>query len=596
MCFVLDVEHIILMELLQCTFCGQDFTSEQSFKNKVPTKLQSIQDAPFKKGDRIADRYVITRFFEKFSCNYLFQVKDEETDNTLFLRIIAKNLLQRADDKENFRQAFKSARRLKHNNIIQLLDFGEHQGYHFYTSKHFQGLSLKRIIRLRHQKGEGFSSEELLPIFQQIFEALKYAHKLNWHGGLSPEDIIILPDLLKIINFQQIHSLPLKPFLNVIKTSTEQFHYLAPELRIEATHIDHRVDIYSLGVILVEILTGLKYQGQLTEELTLALQGIPRNLEIIIRKAVSEHPDARYKSIAQMWAALEPALNSMRKSIQPYRPKNEGKQPPPPMTTEVIATPKLENALLEEVSASQVQLLNAEVPPPFPVEDFEENSNSFAIRPMTQGEPPSFKQMTNVSETCDTPLVSDVNIDSPPPLPKQEISESALLAPAPHTPPPLTTTINQDQESEREWVSIALFSSLAVIILLLILNLLSLNRHMFSTSKSTQNTENLQDDANHIHSKSSNSIQSTIDPKEQISKEKQNTSGKNKINTIKAQDVVQKSSLSEKDVHTTKQKNAAKTTEQPKKLRESKSATNITKAQKNPVQPSGTAAKQDTPP
>ncbi len=301
---------------VNCTVCGQDLSDKQgggkSTANRRPTT--GVQQALiFAPGEIIAGRYKIVDLIGQGGVGAVYKARDTEVDVDVALKGISPNLLQTDEEQKQFQKAIKAARKLQHPNIVRIYDEGQHltPNRRFFTMKLLEGLTLRKIIRLRHDKAQAFSPEELIPIFQQLGAALDYAHKQTWHGDLKPENVVVLPDLLKVTDFSLVKGLPLKPFLGIAKSRSKGFPYIAPELRVEAQSIDGRVDIYSLGVILAEMLTGLVYEGHFSRAFTAALEQLPTRIDGLIRRALAEHPDGRFAKAGEMAKEVEQALNAL---------------------------------------------------------------------------------------------------------------------------------------------------------------------------------------------------------------------------------------------------------------------------------------------
>ena len=307
----------------KCSVCGQGFIDEAGKAIGPPRRpSQTAQPASiFVPGETVAGRYKIAELLGQGGVGAVYRARDLEIDVDVALKAITANLLQTDEEQKNFSKQIKAARKLQHPNIVRIYDEGHEGNRRFFTMKLLEGLTLRKIIRLRHEKGQPFSAEELVPIFHQLAAALDYAHKSTWHGDLRPENIVVLPDVLKITDFHLVKALPLKPFLGIAKTKTKAFPYIAPELRVEAQNVDGRVDVYALGVILCEMLTGLVFEGHYSRAITAALEQLPTRVDGLVRKALSEHPDGRFARAGEMARELEAALEALPGPLpSPVRP------------------------------------------------------------------------------------------------------------------------------------------------------------------------------------------------------------------------------------------------------------------------------------
>lgn len=360
-----------------CSVCGQEFAGAKNSRVKSAKSPEKAAQGIFSVGDVVAGRYRIEAVIGQGGVGAVFRARDTQIDVDVALKAIAPNLLQTEEEQKLFSRMMKQARKLQHPNIIRLYDEGSEGNRRWFTMKLLEGLTLRKIIRLRHDKGQSFTPEEIVPIFHQLASAFDYAHKTTWHGDLKPENVIILPDLLKVTDFNLVKGLPLKPFLGIAKSRSKGFPYIAPELRVESTHVDGRADIYSMGVILAEMLTGLVYEGHFTRAMTAALEQLPTRLDGLVRRALSEHPDGRFAKAGDMARELEAALEKMGPGALPppagKAPKTSRRPPPPPpeetnprtagADTEQDSGEDGDEASLEEIGQSQVLLIDDDGPP-----------------------------------------------------------------------------------------------------------------------------------------------------------------------------------------------------------------------------------------
>lgn len=335
-------------DVLRCTVCGQDVAGGS---RKIPTGQHAA--LIFVPGEVVAGRYTIMEQIGAGGVGAVYRARDTEVDVDVALKGISPNLLQTEEEQKNFSKAMKAARKLQHPNIVRLYEEGMHQqpNRRFFTMKLLDGLTLRKIIRLRHDQGQAFSADEIIPIFQQLAAALDYAHKQTWHGDVKPENVIVLPDVLKLTDFNLVKALPLKPFLGIAKSRSKGFPYIAPELRVEAQRIDGRVDVYSLGVMLAEMLTGLVYEGHFSKAFSAALEQLSPRLDGLIRRALAEHPDGRFTKASELVTELEDALVA------------RGSTPLPPPVMRTSGLPAAAHKAPESVPPRKVASPPAEAPP-----------------------------------------------------------------------------------------------------------------------------------------------------------------------------------------------------------------------------------------
>jgi serine/threonine-protein kinase len=207
--------------------------------------------------------------------------------------------------------------RLNHPNIIPIVEFGKAEGSYYIAMEYVDGTTLKDLFRRVKEKKDQFSVDLAVHIVREIGSGLAYAHRKTDDGGkplelvhrdISPANILIsFEGEVKIADFgiskaaNQSHSTR----IGVIRGKTG---YMSPEQTKGGAVIDHRSDIYSLGIILFELLSGerLYKAGSVPEALRMIREGkippmaslrpgIPTELEKIALKALSQQPEDRYQ-------------------------------------------------------------------------------------------------------------------------------------------------------------------------------------------------------------------------------------------------------------------------------------------------------------
>lgn len=217
---------------------------------------------------------------------------------------------------------------LIHPNIVQIFGFLEEKGRYFIVMEYVQGCDLRSIMRISHEKGLPFlPTAPALYIVIQIAKGLDHAHNFRRpekgiegiiHSDISPENILLSRSCeVKLGDFgiARVKS-ETGPELSVMGKSS----YMAPE-RIRGGIIDERCDIFSLGVVLYEALSGKRLFFSASPDVTFKriLEGrpppldrfnpsIPAELQTVIMKSLEKDPDARYSSASEFSRALLPYL------------------------------------------------------------------------------------------------------------------------------------------------------------------------------------------------------------------------------------------------------------------------------------------------
>src|SRR5512139_4096450 len=279
-------------------------------------------------------------------------------------RYVAIKLLHEKDSQDEsfqqrFRQEGRAAANLSHPNIVTVHDFGLDQGKLFIVMEYVPGKDLKTLLR---QRGRN-AYQEAIPLIVQACAGIGYAHRAGLvHCDIKPHNMIVTPDgRLKVTDFgiaRALSTIMPDERADVVWGSPQ---YFSPEQAVGEAP-SPASDVYSLGIVLYEVLTGaLPFTAPTSEELALLhlqadpiplseyVPDIPSALEQIVMKVLSKEPSARYRTADQLGRVLlrfgtqqdipvTPALNLTPEANTTYRQPDTMAQAPVAAT--VAAAPR----------------------------------------------------------------------------------------------------------------------------------------------------------------------------------------------------------------------------------------------------------------
>ncbi len=280
---------------------------------------EAVPLSAIKPGFVIRNRFKITRVLGSGGMGMVFQAHDRELDEPVALKVLRAEILAVPDMLERFKREIKLARRIAHRNVVRTFDFGEENGLNFITMEYVQGITLKQLIQ---SKG-ALPVSVGLRIGKQTCAGLIAAHEQGIvHRDVKPENIILTPTSeAKIMDFgiarpygmggTEVHS------VTTTGVSLGTPDYMSPEQAQGKQDLDHRSDIYSVGVVLYELFTGvLPFTGD--TPVAVALKHIrdtavpprdvrpelPPELEAIIVTCLNKSPAQRFPDMASVLTQL----------------------------------------------------------------------------------------------------------------------------------------------------------------------------------------------------------------------------------------------------------------------------------------------------
>ncbi|MCC6749609.1 MAG: protein kinase [Deltaproteobacteria bacterium] len=298
-----------------CANCGQDLTASRRDDTERFTELQrklrktgrhAARATVYGVGAVVRERYEVVDVVGPGPLGTVYKAFDQELEVDVALKLVDAEFLPDEGSRAAFLTTIGRLREMVHPNAVRYFDVDRDGDRCFFVTQFLEGLSLRKIVELRRTKGQRFSLAEVEPIATQLCRALGETCSLVVHGGLKPDNVIILPDVLKITDFALPLALPQEAYLAAQRSAGDVFLYHAPEVR-NGQSPDARADVYSAGAILLELLTGQLFRGQavLLDEADLTLR---KGLETVLRRALAAQPHERYAHAGELGEAVVQAM------------------------------------------------------------------------------------------------------------------------------------------------------------------------------------------------------------------------------------------------------------------------------------------------
>lgn len=267
----------------------------------------------------LARRYELQELIGGGGMADVYKAQDKLLDRAVAVKILHQQYANDAEFVEKFRREATAAAKLAHPNIVNIYDVGEDGGSQYIVMEYVSGPTLKEVIQ---QKG-CLEPIEAVRIAKEIASALESAHRNNLvHCDIKPHNILVMPDgHIKVTDFGIARAVSAST-MTYSGSVMGSVHYFSPE-QAKGTVITTKSDVYSLGVVLYEMLTGkLPFNGETSVSIALKhLQeepvpirqinpSIPPVLEAIVQKAMSKDPADRPSS-TELYADLNQAKSML---------------------------------------------------------------------------------------------------------------------------------------------------------------------------------------------------------------------------------------------------------------------------------------------
>ena len=296
-----------------CSSCAAPLTGAEDAQPSFTKTIETPQEE-LTRGSLFADRYEIIEELGRGGMGTVYRAEDKKAKEEIALKLIKPEIAAQKRTIERFRSELTTARKIRHKNICGMYDLGEERGAYYITMEYVPGEDLKSFIR----RSKRLSVPNAVSIAKQISEGLAEAHIQGViHRDLKPSNIMIDKEgNARIMDFGIARTLKARGVTGAgVVIGTPE--YMPPE-QAEAKDVDQRSDIYSLGVIMYEMITGqlpfagdtalniaIKHKTEIPADPNTYNAQIPDDLSRLILRCLEKDKDKRYQNAQELRSALD---------------------------------------------------------------------------------------------------------------------------------------------------------------------------------------------------------------------------------------------------------------------------------------------------
>lgn len=311
--------------MMICSLCGAENPPDRFTCKKCGFPLRNIEN--LRPGEIIKERFKIESFIGKGGMGVIYKALDLKLQRRVAIKILPLEL--KSDDvaRKRFLREAQAASRLEHPNICVIHEIYESDDINFIVMQYIEGQNLRQLLR----EEKHIPLTTFLDYAKQMASALALAHSQGIiHRDIKPSNIMVTPDgLIKILDFGLAKFFEKDESLTTADTVVGTLAYMSPE-QCRGEKLTPATDIFSLGVVLYEMVTGKNpFRGEDTgstffkilhenpDPPSRVLEGIPWEVDLIIKKCLEKHPSKRFKNGKELLDALNKIETDLQTKIPP---------------------------------------------------------------------------------------------------------------------------------------------------------------------------------------------------------------------------------------------------------------------------------------
>ena len=255
--------------------------------------------------------YRVTGLLGRGGSSPVYKAVDPKSGRPVVVRLLSPHLIENRAAAERFERESRALMSAPHPSLLQILDTGVEGSRPYLVTELVQGVGLDNVLKERR-----LSVNEILSVMKGICRGVAHAHQQGvLHHHISPHAVLVSPDFSMVklteFGFTRIESLGLTGTLSTGAVTLGAFHYLAPE-QVDSNSIsDHRADLYAVGAVFQEMLTGRPPTGKFSLPSQSNSELLPET-DVIVLKCLARNPSERYATALELLADLGKLEESLK--------------------------------------------------------------------------------------------------------------------------------------------------------------------------------------------------------------------------------------------------------------------------------------------